>query len=81
MTVKGLVYPLQSIGAGGATMITGVIKTRDILLHPVSVISISGLVGFFRILRKAISHQSYHFIDFIEITRTKIKLQKLPSQN
>ena len=49
-------------------MIVGVIKGKDLLLHPVSVISIHGLWGFLRLIVHALSRKKYQFIDFLEIT-------------
>lgn len=47
-------------------MIVGVIKTRDILLHPWTIISMRGILGFFKLLIKAISRRPYCFINSIE---------------
>ena len=48
-------------------MLIGVIKTRDLILHPVSVFSIQGARGFFRILRKALSRDKYRFLDILQM--------------
>jgi len=49
-------------------VIVGVIKTRDLLLHPFDVFQIQGLWGFFRLFAKVLSRKKYHFVDLIEIT-------------
>lgn len=49
-------------------MIVGVITTRDVLMHPISVVSIQGIRGFLRLLWHAMSKKQYTFTDLIEIT-------------
>ncbi len=49
-------------------MIVGVIKTKDVLLHPVTIIQMKGFVGFCKILRRALSTKSYRFVNFMENT-------------
>lgn len=50
-------------------MIVGVIKTRDILLHPGTIISMRGFRGFLKLLVRAFSFKRYHFINMIEHTQ------------
>jgi len=58
-------------------MIVGVIKTKDLVLHPFGVISVYGLKGFLRLLKCAFSRRKYQFIDFLELTgRTLIGKRK-----
>jgi len=59
------------------TMINGVIKTKDVLLNPLSVIAVSGIKGYFRILWRAFSRKEYRFLDFVEVTNTKIRMNDL----
>lgn len=49
-------------------MIVGVIKTKDVLLHPITIIHMKGLKGFFKILKRAISTKTYRFVNFMENT-------------
>lgn len=49
-------------------MIVGVIRTRDVIFHPVSVFSIQGFRGFLRVLFRAFCKRKYRFVDLIEIT-------------
>ncbi len=49
-------------------MIVGVITTRDVLLHPVSVVSIQGVRGFLRTLWYALGKKQYTFTDLIKMT-------------
>jgi hypothetical protein len=52
-------------------MFTGIIKTRDVLSHPILIIRMKGLRGFIDTLGKALSHKHYRFVDCIEITTKK----------
>lgn len=54
-------------------MIVGVITTRDLIFHPVAVLSIQGIRGFFRLLVRAFSRTHYCFLDFVEITAHSFK--------
>ena len=51
-------------------MLVGVIKTRDILRHPISVLSIQGVRGFFRLILRSFGRTPHCFLDFLEITAT-----------
>ena len=46
-------------------MFYGVIQTRDILLHPRTLIAMQGFFGFMHLVIKCASFKHYHFIDFI----------------
>ncbi len=46
-------------------MIVGVIKTRDIILHPLAVFAIQGMRGFWRVLLGALSWRHYAFIEIL----------------
>ena len=46
-------------------MIVGIIKTKDILLHPITIIQMRGLVGFLGIVKRALSVKTYHFINLM----------------
>lgn len=50
-------------------MFIGVIRTKDILLHPRTIISMRGVSGFFKLLFRALSRKPYHFINMIEKTQ------------
>ena len=50
-------------------MIVGVIRTRDILMHPLTVISMRGFGGFFKILYRALNRKPQTFINMIENTQ------------
>ncbi|MBI1909126.1 MAG: hypothetical protein HYS22_03025 [Deltaproteobacteria bacterium] len=62
-------------------MVTGVIKTKDVLLNPASVIAICGFRGFLRLLKKILSRQNVQFLDFVEITKKTALYKKPPSPN
>ena len=49
-------------------MFTGVVRTRDILSHPILIIRMKGAIGFLKLLVKAFSRKPYRFIECIEIT-------------
>lgn len=53
-------------------MFVGVIKTKDILLNPLSIIHMRGIKGFFKLLFRALSRRHYHFINMIEKTQWNI---------
>lgn len=46
-------------------MLIGVIKTKDILRHPFTIISMKGFGGFFKLLFKALSRKPHLFINSI----------------
>lgn len=46
-------------------MIVGIIKTRDILLHPITIIQMRGIVGFLEIMKRAFSTKTYRFINLM----------------
>lgn len=43
-------------------MFVGYVKTRDILLHPVSLIRMRGFTGYLKLIGRALSRHSYSFI-------------------
>lgn len=47
-------------------MFIGVIKTKDVLLHPVTMVAMRGIKGFFLLLLRALSPKPYPFISNIE---------------
>ncbi len=49
-------------------MLIGVIRTKDVLLHPITIIHMKGIRGFFKILRRALSTKTYRFINMLETT-------------
>ena len=49
-------------------MYEGIIKTRDILLHPFPLISMRGLMGYFKLLVRALSRRRYRMVDHLEKT-------------
>lgn len=50
-------------------MYVGVIKNKDIFANPAAIISMKGVKGFFKILRRAFSRKKYHFINALEETQ------------
>lgn len=50
-------------------MFVGVIKTRDVLLHPLTIISMKGLRGFLKLLVRALSRKEYRFISMTQNTQ------------
>lgn len=46
-------------------MIRGSITTKDILLHPVTVISLFGLISYAKLLIKCFSYHSHCFIEIL----------------
>ena len=49
-------------------MYVGILKTRDILLHPGSLIAMRGFKGFLKLLFRAFSRKKYRFVNQIEET-------------
>jgi len=45
-------------------MIRGVITTKHILLHPITLISAWGIKGYMKMLIKCMDHSSHCFTDF-----------------
>lgn len=50
-------------------MIVGVIRTKDIILNPFTIISMRGFKGFCKLLFRALSRKRYPFINMIEHTQ------------
>ncbi len=50
-------------------MFVGIIKTKDILLHPMTIISMRGYRGFFKLLYRALSPKRYRFINMTQHTQ------------
>jgi hypothetical protein len=50
-------------------MFEGVIKTRDILLHPRTIIQMRGFKGFCKLLYRALSRKKYRFINMVQNTQ------------
>lgn len=48
-------------------MLVGIIRTRDLILHPVAAASVRGLWGFLWVLVKAFSRERYRFVDLLGI--------------
>lgn len=49
-------------------MFVGVIKTKDVLLHPLTIISMKGFRGFLKMLVRALSPKKYSFISMTQNT-------------
>ncbi len=49
-------------------MYEGIVKTRDILLHPWPIIHMRGAKGYFKILVRALSRRRYRMVDHLEKT-------------
>ncbi|MBI2066892.1 MAG: hypothetical protein HYT77_02630 [Deltaproteobacteria bacterium] len=54
-------------------MIVGIIKTGDMIRHPLDVFRIYGLRGCFRLALRALSRKRYQFIDFLDLTSSGLK--------
>jgi|GEM_PF-2078281 len=50
-------------------MFVGVIKTKDVLLHPLTIISMKGFRGFLKLLVRALSRKEYRFISMTQNTQ------------
>lgn len=50
-------------------MFIGVIRTKDILLNPLPIISMRGMKGFFKLLFRAFSRKRHTFVNMIEQTQ------------
>ncbi len=50
-------------------MFVGVIKTKDVLMNPWTIISMRGVGGFLKLLVRAFSRKPYSFINMIENTQ------------
>ena len=50
-------------------MFIGVIKTKDVLLNPLTLISMRGVRGFLKLVYRALSRKRYSFINMIEQTQ------------
>ncbi len=49
-------------------MFIGVIKTKDVLLHPLTIISMRGLKGYCKMFLRALSPKRYRFITMTQNT-------------
>jgi len=54
-------------------MIEGFIKTKDVFLHPISIIQIRGVKGYVKIMFRALSPKPHRFLSMIWSTSMKIK--------
>lgn len=50
-------------------MFVGVIKTRDVLLHPITLIQMRGFKGFLKLFFRALSPKRYRFIGMTQQTQ------------
>lgn len=50
-------------------MFVGVIKTRDVLLHPVTIIQMRGFRGYMKLFFRALSLRRYRFISMTQHTQ------------
>ena len=50
-------------------MFVGVIKTRDILFHPMTLIQMRGFKGFMKLFFRALSPKKYRFIGMTQKTQ------------
>ncbi|OGP15332.1 MAG: hypothetical protein A2053_01245 [Deltaproteobacteria bacterium GWA2_50_8] len=53
---------------GGKLMFRGIIRTRDILLNPGTIISMHGLKGYLGLLFRCLSRKTYNFVDYTDVT-------------
>ena len=61
-------------------MLVGYIKTKDVLTHPWTVLSISGYRGFFKILSRALSWKKYPFLDCLKGSLSPVMVPERASQ-
>lgn len=50
-------------------MFVGVIKTRDVLFHPMTLIRMRGFKGFMKLFFRALSPKKYRFIGMTQKTQ------------
>lgn len=50
-------------------MFVGVIKTKDVLLHPITLIKMRGFKGFVKLFFRALSPKRYRFIGMTQQTQ------------
>ncbi len=50
-------------------MFVGIIKTRDVLLHPITIMKMRGVKGYAKLLIRALSPRRYRFISMIQNTQ------------
>ena len=50
-------------------MFVGVIKTKDVLLHPVTIIRMRGFSGYVKLFFRALSPKRYRFIAMTQNTQ------------
>ncbi len=50
-------------------MFVGVIKTRDVLLHPITIMKMRGFKGLVKLLVRALSPRRYRFIAMSQHTQ------------
>ncbi|QQR79947.1 MAG: hypothetical protein IPJ69_11470 [Deltaproteobacteria bacterium] len=50
-------------------MFVGVIKTKDVLLHPLTIISMRGVRGYLKLFLRALSPKRYRFISMTQNTQ------------
>ena len=62
-------------------MIVGVIKTKDVFLHPITIIQMKGFTGFLKILKRAVSTKTYRFINFMENTAITMVSRKFANKH
>jgi len=50
-------------------MFVGVIKTKDVLLHPVTIMKMRGIRGYMKLFFRALSPKRYRFISMTQHTQ------------
>lgn len=50
-------------------MFVGVIKTKDVLLHPVTIMKMRGFAGYMKLFFRALSPRRYRFITMTQHTQ------------
>ena len=50
-------------------MFIGVIRTRDVLLHPLIILKMRGLKGFLKLFIRALSFKRYRFVGMTQQTQ------------
>jgi hypothetical protein len=64
----------------GLRMIEGIIKTKDVFLHPISIIQMRGFRGYLKILARSLSPKPHRFISMMFSTSFRAPPKKTPGE-
>ncbi len=59
-------------------MIEGYIKTKDVFLHPISIIQMRGIKGYCKVLYRALSPKPHRFLSMMFSTSFRTRAKKGP---